>query len=311
MFTRTQLVHYIRKTFTRAGFATSDPKDLIHASFDLVARRDALILIIKVALNADSITEESVCGMLTLARAVGGSPLIISQRSGKAGLEDGVMYTRINIPVISPKTLEDVVIEGVPPLVYAASGGFYVKLDSELLRKAREGGASLGELAEIGGVSRRAVKMYEDGMGAKLEIAMRLEERLGVDLIMPVNLFLRDSGESSIDAKAAKDEFAKQVYSKLNRIGYSVDVTNRCPFDALAYDKQVLLFTGIEGRKRDLQARAKALANLSKILEKHSVIFVDRRGERLNLEGSPLIAEKELRKISSKEKIIEIIEERE
>jgi len=311
MLTRPRLVQHVIETFKRAGFATSDPKDLVHASFDVVVRRDALILIIKVALNADSITDDSVCGMLTLARAVAGSPLIISLRSGKANLEEGVMYTRINIPVISPKTLADLVIEGVPPLVYAASGGFYVKLDSELLRKAREGGASLGELAEIGGVSRRAVKMYEDGMGAKLEIAMKLEERLGVDLIMPVNVFLRDSGDSNIGATAAKDEFAKQVYSKLNRIGYSVDVTSRCPFDALAHDNRVLLFTGIEGRKQDLQARAKALANLSKTLEKHSVIFVDRRGERLNLEGSPLIAGKELRKISSKEKIIEIIEERE
>jgi len=49
---------------------------------------------------------------------------------------------------------------------------------------------------------------------------------------------------------------------------------------------------------------------LSKILEKHSVIFVDKRGSKVNLEGTPIIGCEELNKAQDKKKIMDMIEER-
>jgi putative transcriptional regulator len=309
MMTRPVLVKEIREMLDKSGFATSDPKEIVHASFDLVARRDTLILVIKVVLNADSVGEKAVVGMVTLARAVNGSPMIIAPRSGKASIEDGVMYARATIPVISPQTLHDLFLEGVPPMVYAGSGGFYVKVDSDVLREARKGGVSLGELAEVGGVRRRTIQMYEDGMGAKLEVALRLEESLGMELILPVNPVV-SCEFPHIESNERPEGLAKEVYDDLGRIGFSVDLAQRCPFDALAHDKKVLMFTGVDQKKTNLKSRAKAMVNLSRILEKHSVIFVDKLGERVNLEGAPLVTSKELSRMEDKKRVIELIEER-
>jgi len=309
MISRQGLIQKIHEVLDKAGFATSDPEDIMHASFDLVARKDSLILVIKAVLNADSISEKAVAGMATLAKAVNGSPLIISSHSGKSRIEDGAIYTRAGIPVVSPQTLTDLFLEGVPPMVYAGSGGFYVRVDSEALRKARDGGVTLGELAEAGGVQRRTIQMYEDGMGAKLEVALRLEQCLGIELILPVNPLAYCDFPVSENVETPKG-LAKEVYGDLGRIGYSVELARRCPFDALAHDEKVLMFTGVDEKKSDLKKRAKAMTNLSKILEKHSVIFVDKLGERVNLEGAPLVGSKELSRIDDKKRVIELIEER-
>ncbi|KYK28618.1 MAG: hypothetical protein AYK23_00080 [Candidatus Proteinoplasmatales archaeon SG8-5] len=309
MITRSVVINEVRDILIKAGFATSDPEEIVHASFDLVARRDALILVIKIVLNADSVSEKAVSGMMTLAKAVNGSPLIIALRSGKAGIEDGVMYTRVNIPLISLQTLNDLFIEGIPPMVYAGSGGFYVKVDSDIIKEARKRGISLGELAEVSGVRRRTIQMYEEGMGAKLEVALRLEERLGVELILPVDPL--SSPEFPVTESGDRPKgLAREVYGDLGRIGYSVELARRCPYDALAHDKKVLMFTGIDQQKPDIKKRAKAMTNLSRVLEKHSVIFVDRMGEKVNLEGAPLIGSRELKEIDDKKRVIELIEER-
>ena len=307
---KAELLKEMQTLLQKCEFATSDPKDLAHAGFDIVARREQLIFVIKIATNASSLNQQAVAGMATLARAVDGSSLIIALKSGHDTVEDGVMYTRAGIPLISPQTFYDLVVEGVPPMVYAASGGYYVNVDSEVLRKAREGGMSLGELAEMGGVSRRSVRMYEDGMNAKLEVAMRLEERLGVELIIPTDPL----GQAPERAKDVEDSgaegLARNIFLKLHEIGYSVELAQRCPFYAVTQDERTILFTGIGQRDSALAGRARAIANLSKILEKHSVIFVDSRGGRKNLGGTPIIGCEELNKAQDKKKIMDMIEER-
>jgi putative transcriptional regulator len=316
MKTREQIIIDVQKFLVKAGFATSDPKDLAHAGFDIVARRVSTILVIKVMLNASSLNEQMLAGMKTLAHAVEGSPLLIALKSGNEPVEDGVTYSRSGIPLISFDTLRDLIEEGIPPMVYAASGGFYVNLDSDILRKAREGGLSLGDLAEMAGVSRRTIKMYEDGMSAKLEVAMRLEEGLGVELIVPVGPLTCNQtrvGNHVGNNLANNEQFegmARDIFMKLNKIGYSVEAATRCPFDAVARDRDVVLFTGVDQKKPGLDKRAKAIANLSRVLEKHSVIFVDKLGERVNLEGTPLIGSSELKKAKDKKKVMDLIEER-
>ena len=235
---------------------------------------------------------------------------MIAARSGKDNLEDGVMYTRVRVALISPQTFHDLIVNGIPPMVYAASGGFYVNVDSEMLRKAREGGLSLGDLADMAGVSRRSIKMYEDGMNAKLEVAMRLEERLGLELILPVDPFKWEPDVSRKQGGDMGQGLAKDIFMRLHRIGYSVNLAEKCPFDALTHDDDVILFTGIDQKRPGLDRRARVIAALSRILEKHSVIFVDKLGDRVNIGGAPVIGCNELRKAHEKKNIIDLIEER-
>ena len=310
MASREILLKEVYEMLQNNGFATSDPKDLIHAGFDIVARKDSLILIIKIAANASSINNAGVAGMSTLARAVDGSSMIVALKAGTEPIEDGVMYTRAGIPLLSPQTFYDLVVEGVPPLVYAVSGGYYVNIDSEAIRKARAGGLSLGELAETGGVSRRAIRMYEDGMSAKLEVAIRLEEKIGVELIVPVDPLSAVPDENQELKENPAEGLARDIFMRLHEIGYSVKQANQCPFDAVTRDRETILFTGIGQKNSDLARRARIISNLSKILDKHSVIFVDRMGKRLNLGGTPIIGCEELNKANDKKIIMQMIEER-
>ena len=310
MASREILLKEVHELLQKNGFATSNPKDLIHAGFDIVARKDSLILIVKIAANASSINHHAVAGMMTLAQAVDGSSIIIALKAGSDPVEDGVMYTRAGIPLISPQTFYDLIVEGVPPLVYAASGGYYVNVNSEMLRKARQGGMSLGELAEMGGVSRRTIRMYEDGMSAKLEVAIRLEEKMGIELIIPAEP-LAPMAERPIEVEEDVAEgLSRDIFLRLHQIGYSVKQANRCPFDAVTRDKRTILFTGVGQKDSDLARRARIISNLSKILDKHSVIFMEKRGHRTNLGGAPIIDSEELNRAQDKKKIMDMIEER-
>ncbi|MDO9537289.1 MAG: transcriptional regulator [Thermoplasmata archaeon] len=310
MMQKGQMVADTQRLLEKAGFATTDPKDLAHAGFDIVARRDQAILIVKVVTNANSMNDEMLAGMTTLANAVNGSPILVGLKSGNDTIEDGVMYSRSGIALISMGTFRDLIEEGVPPLVYAAGGGFYVNVDSEVLRKAREGGLSLGDIADMAGVSRRTIRMYEDGMNAKLEVAMRLEEGLGVELILPADPFTCQRTRVIPQEEEHFEGLTRDIYLKLSKIGYSVDPATKCPFDAVTRDRDIILFTGVDLKKPGLEKRAKAIACLSRILEKHSVIFVDKVGVRVNLEGTPLVGTRELERVKDKRKMMDLIEER-
>ena len=56
MLTRSQMLHNIENLLTSQGFKTSDIYD--QGSFDLVARKNLLILLLKTFLNIDSINEQ-------------------------------------------------------------------------------------------------------------------------------------------------------------------------------------------------------------------------------------------------------------
>jgi len=55
--------------------------------------------------------------------------------------------------------------------------------------------------------------------------------------------------------------------------------------------------------------KAKIISNLARVAEKESVIFMD-YCRRKNIEGVPVIAKEELKKIKEAEEIIDLIAER-
>ena len=95
----------------------------------------------------------------------------------------------------------------------------------------------------------------------------------------------------------------------MNLLGYRILSTKRSPFDALTKDSKTLILTSFERNDGMLAKKAKVVTNISKVVEKHSVIFVE-KSRRKNLEGTPLIDKKELKNIDDSEGIIELILER-
>ncbi len=310
---RDELLDRIRATLGKSGFFISDPHNIRSISFDLIARRDKQLLIIKALSNIDSLSSEDAEQLRTLASTLNASPMVIGLHSGSGKLEHGILYSRFGIPIISEATFHEHMLEGVPPFVYAAPGGLYVRLDGDTLRRLRQDrNISLGTLAEIAGVSRKAIQMYESGMGAMIEIAARIEEFLNEPIVVPLDPF----SYTSEVAKTLRsfDQFRglnREVFELLDTIGYSVVPTVRCPFDALAREEDMLLLTGIGEDPALMVRKAKVVGNISRVTERKSVIFVREETTKEDIDGTPLITERELRKADDADDVLELILRRE
>ena len=274
------------------------------------------MLIIKVLMNIDALSKDNATDLKILARSLGGAPLLIGARSISGQLEDGIIYLRYGIPIMSIPTLNDYFIEGVPPLIYAAPGGFYVEIDAGILKELRkQRRLSIGHLAEIAGVSRKAIQMYENGMNAKVEVAVRLEEFLNEPIVVPLDPFTHDPKlyEKDIEQAVNLDTLTgteREVYIRLKEIGYEVIPTIKCPFDALTKDSRNLIITGVGKYDKATLHKARTMTNISKITERYAVFFIEKRIGKQNLEGTPLIRKDELKEIGDSEEILRLICER-
>lgn len=309
---RDRLIEAVRDALAKTGFYLSEKATIRGLVFDIVARRDEFLLLIKVLRNVDAFTRANATELRMIATTLEGAPLVIGERSASGKLEEGVVYSRFGVPIIAARTFVDFFEDGVPPFMFSAPGGLYVRLDGERLRKVREERQiSLGALAEVAGVSRRTIQMYLDGMSATIDMAMRLEEFLGEPLVLPVDPFVYTKEVASkLSAWDDLDRLEKDVFRRLEQLGYGVQPTIRCPFEAFTTDKELILLTAVVSGGVRLAERAGMVASLSRVTERDSVLFVDRETGRRSLRGTPLIARQELRKIRDRSRILEIIEER-
>ncbi len=309
---RDQLIESVREVLAKTGFFLSEPHGERGLCFDFVARRDNLLLIVKVLQNVDALNKGTAEELKNIARSLRGSPVVIGDRTGTGALEGGVIYSRFDVPILSRKTFLDFFEEGVPPFIYSAPGGLYVKLDTEALRVLREQGRmSLGTLAEIAGVSRRTVQMYLEGMSASIDVAARLEAFLREPLVLPMNPFdFISAAEGAAPAAAQLEAFERELFQRLERLGYTVLPTVRSPFDGLARHEATTYLTGVESADTKLEKKATIVSNIGRVVEKDAVMFVEHRTVRLSIQGLPVIAREELRKVKNRDAVEDLIAER-
>jgi putative transcriptional regulator len=312
---RDNLIQEVRETLTNAGFYVSELYTMRSIGFDLVARRDNSLLIIKVLTNIDAMSEEVAEELRTLSFLLKGCPLIIGYKSGKGNLEHDVLYDRFGIQAINPETLKNHLLEGMPLEAYAAPGGLYVKLDREKIKTLRdEQNLSIGSFARSLKVSRRTVQMYEDGMNATIEVALRIEDVLGDNITVPFDILKYKQSEkyfnkNSIETQGFRN-FQREIFSILEKVGYKVIPMERCPFEAVSQDKKKILLTCVDRYDKKLLKKAKVVSSISNITEKHAVIIPDKNVHKTSIEGTPLIIKKELKKANGPEDILNMILER-
>ncbi len=311
---RADLLGSVQHILTRAGFTVSERCDLRPVSFDLVARRDKELLLLKVLTNVDALGDAVAHEIKLLCRFLQARPVLVGLRAGTGQLEDGVVYARHDIPIVTPNTLAEYILEGEAPMVYAAPGGLYVQLDAAALREARQQmEMSLGAMAQLAGVSRRAIQMYEEGMRASIDAAMRLEEALGAELIRPMDPFsafqAAPEPEPEIQSPSEDDPMEQLVRGFLEGMGFQVRSTRRSPFNALSTQQADTLLTGMGRDSPQLRRRAKVVSSISQVTGRPG-FFVVERTTRTSIEGTPTMSRRELRSLSDPEAILELILER-
>ena len=316
---RTELFEFIRDTLSNAGYYVSEAYFIRSIGFDLVARRDNSLLIIKVLTNINAFPEEIADELKKLAKLLGGRPLLIGLRTGSGVLETGVVYDRFGIQAINPETLYGHLLEGLPLKVYAAPGGFYTSINTKKLTELRkQQNLSRGSFAREVHVSRRMVRMYEEGMNARVDIAYRIENLFGESVIEPIDIIHgTEKKQEPVPQETDKQPLpeyrhplTKEIFALLDQLGYTIIPLGRCPFEAVSKEKEKILLTCVQRYDPKLKEKAKVVTNISKITEKRAVFFTDKKGRKNHIEGTPLIIKSELKKIKDPEDIIELIIQR-
>ncbi len=316
--TKEILIHQIVDVLKQAGFSVSKRCNIRPRSFDIAARKDETLLFCKVLYNIDGLNEETAKEMRGLVQCLGGSALLVGAKTRDQLLEDSVVYMRYDIPAISVRTLYDYFIENVPPLVSASPGGLYVSIDGEVLKEARQRTSmSLGTLASQLGVSRRTISKYEDGgMDASIDIVLQLEELLDVALARSIDLL--QSFEKKKDLQQVQETVQKRdrqspddgILEMMHALGYQVMSTSQAPFKAISKDSSDILLTGISSYSSAMIKRADLMSSISCITLTKSVFIIDGETKSMNVENTVLIEKRELDKLSGRDELSDLIDER-
>jgi len=325
---REQWIDRLRDLLERAGFYVANTQGVRPSSFDLAARRDATLILIKVLKNIDALDAEEARRLLELGRLFPAIVLVLGQTSGASELDDGVVYTRYDVPIVTESTLRDYLEKALPPFLYASPGGSFAQIDGERLRFLRRArGLSLGALAQIAGVSRRAVQLYEEGQGAESTVVERIEAYLDAPVVRPIELFNtpkpsavrprepsegsprgRKGGDPTPPARTG-DALRDGVLAQLGDMGLEVTITVRAPFDALARMPEILL-AGV-GSLRTAAHRAEVLHGIARVAEGHAMFIVRETVHRPSIAGLAILNVRELRRHRDPDELLDEIAERE
>lgn len=306
---RDELINTTRAILAKAGFDISPVMSLRSVCFDIVGKKGDVLLIIKVLSNVDAFSRENAEEIKVLAETLHACPLLIGERSSSCILEPGIVYSRFNIQIICNETLADHVLEETPPLIFAAPGGLYVRLNNSAIREIREKeGISLGTLAEVAGVSRRTIQMYETGMCAMIDAALRLEEYLNVPLIEMVNPFeYKPENKNETYELSGEKRSSSMVFNHLLDMGFLVTPVVRSPFEALTRNKDMIILTGLDSEDERLIQKAMITSDISRISGKHSVIIVEKKRGLENVESTAIVTKEELNKMDDKNELTDVV----
>ena len=335
---RDRTIDRVREVLESAGFYVTDAHHVRPTSYDLLARRDALLVILKVLKNIDALDPSEAARLKELGQLFPASPLVVGQTSGATELEPGVVYNRYGLPIVVEESLRDYLLKGLPPFLFSSPGGIFARVDGDRLRALRiERSLSLGALAAAAGVSRRTIQLYEDGAGAEVDIVERLEAFLGEPIAAALELFLpplagsvrrrprpaTEEGtepapdtdrESPAEIRRTGDPMRDTVFRPRGGLGGEVVVTVRCPFDAFTHgatrDTEEILLTSV-GSLRTAQHRAELLLNLARVAEGHALYVVRDAPPRAAVDGLALVSMAELRRHRDRAELLELIAERE
>ncbi len=321
----------VRDLLERAGFFVVDAHTIRPTSFDLLARRDSQLLIVKVLKNIDALDAGEAERLVALARLFPAAPFVVGETSGSSELEAGVVYGRYGLSIISEETLREYLHQGVPPFLLSSPGGVFARIDGDRLRALRElRRLSLGALASVAGVSRRTIQLYEDGGGAEVTVVERIETYLGEPVARPVEIF-GSMGPASAPEPPTPEEVPRAsrkargpartgdplrdgVFRQLDDMGWNLTLTLRCPFDAFGQgaaggDEEILL-TSI-GSFRTARNRAEVLQQLARVAEGHALFVLAEATPPRPIDGLAVLTVRELKRQRDRGELLDVISERE
>ncbi len=273
---RDQILDATENILNESGFCVSERCISRPSCFDIVARRKDQLVFVKVPGNMGNISEKDAFELHTISKRFSAKPLFVSDGTSTKSLEDDTVYMRYNVWMITLKTLEDIIVRGLNPLVEAGPGGYYVNLDFRVIREKRQClGLSVGKLAEMGGTSRRTLYGYEKGMAkASVSVAYNLSRILGVPVVQPLNFFEMEHTDTGFFSKSkqivSRQHLLQKIMKYLSHLNMRTFLASKAPFDFIAQypEKKLSIIGGVAGRKeRNVDQRAKEILSVCETIK--------------------------------------------
>jgi len=285
---KNELIEKLGIFLLKEGFTI---KSLIRTCFDLLARKQDNILLIKVLEDANAVSKEHVDEMNQVSSYIGAVPIIMAEKAGNK-LEDNILYTRFSLYTLNLTTFINS-IKNKFPFVKRTQAGYTVSIAGNKLRKKREEmGFSLNLLSKRVGVTSRMIDKYEKG-DSEITIAkaMKIYDIFGHKVFNEINIF---SGNTKIESKYNSDFSKKYI-----ELGFEATDTNRSPFDIIARKDDELILTEVGDKARP------DFSSLSKLLDADNlVIFKDKRPKNI-----PAVTKEEFLEFEKANQLIKFLKE--
>lgn len=312
---RAEIVDEAESVLKNAGFDVSQRCRSRPSCFDFVARRKTQLTFIKAHENIGNISMRDALELQTLSKHFSAASILVCSKTRHKPMEDDTIYSRYGVYGVTPLTLADITIHGNNPLIDATPGGYYVRLDSEKIKKERQNrGLSVGKLAEMTGISRRTLYGYEKGMArASVGAAYNLEYVLGVPLAQGIDVFqpLPEHGKGFLaTAKRLMNmhHCLQNVERKLSKFNILIAHVKRAPFDFIAKSKkkELHIIGGVSnGKEHNFLQRVEEIVSVGKVINAQPVLIAEKR--HANNNGITIIGRDELERISDANELFELL----
>ena len=150
--------------------------------------------------------------------------------------------------------------------------------------------------------------MYETGMGAMIDAALRLEEFLDTPIIETVDPF-DYTPEHTINNYELTEgkKSGSMILDHLLDMGFAVTPVTRSPFEALTRNKDVVILTGLDSQDEKIIQKAMIASDISRLVGKHSVIIVEKKPGMDNVESTAIVSKDELKKMDDKNELTDVV----
>ncbi len=266
-------------------------KNLTRTCFDILARRNEQILLIKVLEDANSISREFTQEMLSVASYINASPLIVAEKAGDR-LEDNVVYSRFDIYTLNFSTLINC-LNNKFPFIKRSQAGLTASVVGKRLREKREElGYSLNALSKKLGVTSRMIIKYEnENSEVTINRAMKLYDIFGHQVFNQVDVFGQEQNPQS--------KFESSVSKKYIKLGFDATETKKTPFDIIAKKDKEIILTEVSDKVNP------QMQSLSKLLDADNLVIFRKKKPK----NIPSMTKKEFMDFEEANELVKFLKE--
>ncbi|MBD3262685.1 MAG: helix-turn-helix domain-containing protein [Candidatus Altiarchaeales archaeon] len=275
----------------------------VRSAFDTLARREDILLVIKVLSNIEGFTAEAARKLREVASLLGAHPILVGGCMKSGSLTDNVLYERNQVFVVSPKTLQSLVCGDIVG-EFAQRGKYCVNLNASVLVDFRKSlGLTQKQLARMLDVSPHTIYRYEHSASMSIEVFEKLTEFLPKNRLLH-NRFNVDSEPEGKPAHLSLSltPLKREVLTSLKKMGFEASPAS-APFDVYAREMQEI-YTLVSNDWRRLDHQIKVLKQVCSVLDGMGVCV----SQRKTSSKGPVMSLKKLRNMDSPNQLYEFLE---